>query len=382
LIAASQASAAAPSQPATQPAIVSVDAFPADAKLAPELAAKFKAKLVTLNVTNMPALQAMTELAKVSGYTIKPAYDNVFSNGNRRPGNITISAVDQPFWSVFRDICVQGNISIYNNGGESDRTIRIAPGNYNGPSGMRGTVSIKGPFMFVPTYLERENSIHMASPNKVNRNIYVQSQMYVEPSATIAEMSYDPIVDEATDDHGNSMASDKLANRPTNMQQSRGIGSYCRMSMRYPTTNPGSHITTIKGHIAAMVAGGGGGTLEAPDPLNAAETTKTVAGRSITFHSLKKEGSRYVLELVMHRGDGDTQQFYRSFNAPLVCHLTDAKDEEATSYMMGGSGNGDSITRRFGFDAGANPPTKLVVDVPGGLQQIDIPFELANLPLP
>src|SRR6185437_11024541 len=58
LIAASQASAAAPSQPATQPAIVSVDAFQADAKLAPELAAKFKAKLVTLNVTNMPALQA------------------------------------------------------------------------------------------------------------------------------------------------------------------------------------------------------------------------------------------------------------------------------------------------------------------------------------
>ncbi len=338
--------------PTTQPAVINLDPFAGDSKVSPELAAKLKAKLITFNVTNTPVLTALDQLGKQVGYQIKPAWDNVF-RGNRT-NNVTLSAVDQPFWQVLRDICVRGNVTIYNNGGDEDRVIHIAPGNYMGPSGLRGTVSIEGPFLLVPSYIERENAINMATPDKVNRNIHIQAQIYIEPSVVVSQMSYDPIVDEATDDHGNSMANTIGRLNPLvqnrNMQQSRGIGGWCRISMPYPTTNPGTHITKIKGHMTAMVAGGKGGTFEVPDPLNAAESTQTIAGQRMTFKSLKKENNAYRLELQIFTDGRDMQELFNG--GGIRYHLTDARGNEARSFNQGASGNGDSVTQFRGFAVG------------------------------
>ena len=189
--------------PTTQPAVVSIEAFSAgDTTIPPEVAGKLKAKLVTIHLQNTPVLAAMDELAKVSGYPIKPAWNNMFRG---KTMGVTYSADNQPFWLVFREICARGNITAYNNGGDSDHVIHIAPGNYMGPSGIAGRCRSRGRSCSclrmwsgkIPcTWVAGQGRPHDPYPG----------QIYVEPGAGVTQMSYEPVVDEATDDHGNSMA--------------------------------------------------------------------------------------------------------------------------------------------------------------------------------
>ena len=270
---------------------------------------------------------------------------------------------------------------MFNNGGEEERTIKIAPGNYGGPSGMRGPVSIKGPFFAIATYLERENTVNMATPANVNRSIHVQMQIAFEPGAAVSEISYEPVVDEAIDDNGNAMIpTARPRNFPQNMQHPRGVMMYESINLPYPTTNPGHHIVKIKGHVPAKVQTSSE-TMEIPDPLNAADTTKTLGGKSVTVSKVTKANGRYQVQVITTRGDDDPQSFSMNQTQPRL-HLTDAQGNAASQYTMGWNSDADKRTITYGFNPSAGAPVKLVVEVPTGVQEIGIPFELDNLPLP
>jgi hypothetical protein len=365
--------------PATQPAVIRAQAFaPGDPAIATtQMAQQMQTKLVTLNVTNVPAMTAIDELAKQSGYSIKPGYNGMFRG---KGPNISISATQQPFWVVMRDILTRANWSLYSNGGDNSHAIQIAPANYGGGA-VRAAASIMGPFFTTVSNIERENTVGMATPQNTTRTIHIQLQSYIEPKIVASEVSYEPMVDEAVDDNGNSMMPAPGPDR-RNMQGGRGIGWYGRVSLPYPTTNPGTHIAKLKGHVPARIRMGSE-PVEITDPLNAAETAKTVGGKRVTFKSLKKQNNgQYILELVFYRDNQDQQEFWRMTSQGLQLHLTDGQGREASYYNNGGSSDQTSSTQRFGFNNVQAPPVKLIIEVPTGMQEISIPFELVNLPLP
>ena len=378
-----------PAAPTTQQATIKPTAFaPDDPLVTPELAKAVEPKLVSLKVQNVPAVAAFTELAKQSGYEIRPGYDGMFTQRQRGHNlNVTLDIQNQPFWVVVREIGSRGSINLYDSGGNEDRVIQIAPGNYGGDGALRAAASIRGPFLVVVGNLQRINTVNMAKPAEVDRKIAVQIRTYIEPKIVTSQVSYEPMIEEAVDDNGNSM--NIPPREHDNMQSGRGVSWYGHFQLPYPTTNPGKRIAKIKGNIPATIQLASE-PMEIADPLKASETTKTLGKRTVTFKSLSKNGENYNLALVFYRDQSaDNDAYNRMWNETIPMKLTDANNRAYRYYNGGGNGSGDSITRNFTFQPNSSTrankpgePTKLTIEVPTGTMEIAIPFELVNLPMP
>jgi hypothetical protein len=349
----------------------------------PQAASVLSATPITMRVQSAPAMTALAELSKQSGYEIKPIDPRQTSRGP----NVSVEAVAEPFWAVLRDICAKGNLNLYSNGGNEERRIQIAPSNWGGQGMMKASASVKGPFMCVLSNLERVNNVDMSKPDEVSRMINVQLNVFVEPKVHAMQISYQPVVDEAVDENGNSMMPEHPVDERNSMQSGRGICWYESLTLPYPKNNPGHRIAKLSGHMGATIQLQSE-PIEIGDPLNAAETSKTIGGRHFTFKSLKKDGDRYMLELVFYRDGRNPQEFNQVFNESPTIKLTDAKGRAYGFYNSGGNGDGEKITRRFTLqkrsrgEEAPGEPVKLVIEIATATQNVPIPFELLDLPMP
>ena len=378
----------------TQRTVVSPQAFKPDDPVmkTPQTAKNLSATMVTAEFQNTPALKAFAELAKQSGYTIEPY--NMGGGNQARYGNVTAKIVNQPFWFAVRDVCTRGNVSLYYYGGGDDvDRIQLMPSNYGGQHMMKAAASIQGPYMTIVTNLDRVNTVSMGEPEKTDRRVNIQIYTWAEPKARPTQYAHEPVIDEAVDDNGNSMMPESSQRSP-HMQSNRGVSWYGYIRLPYPTSNPGKRIARLRGHIDAKIQLGTE-PWEIGDPLKAAETSKTIGGKKITFKSLKKnDAGRYTVEIIMYRGEKEEQQTFQNtaFSTEPVLKLSDSGDGRYQVWSSGGSSDGTKVTRQFQFNrrnpggsssAGDPPePNKLVMEFPTAMQDVAIPFELVDLPLP
>ena len=387
---------ARPAATTTQKVVVSDKAFPEgdSATTQPSggvVAAALTSTPVNANFNNTPAMQAFADLAKQTGYKIE-LYDR---GGRQGFGNVTYKASGQPFWAAMREICTRGNVGLYMWGGDEDRErIPILPSNYGDQAMMKAAASVMGPYLTVITNLDRINTVSMAHPEKTDRRIQIQMVTFAEPKAVPTQAAWEATIDEAVDDNGNSMMPTDNRNNDRNMQGGRGVSWNSNVTIPYPENNPGKRIAKLRGHIAAMVALGSE-PIEIADPLKAAEVTKTIGGQRFTFKPLKKAegggGGQYELEMVIYRDGKDQEAFNAIWQLSPNLKLTDAKGQVFRFSNQGGNGDGEKITRRFRFynRGGGEPapgdkdaPIKLVIAVPSATQNVNVPFELVDLPLP
>jgi hypothetical protein len=389
--------AAAPPRPVatTQRAVVAPQAFKPDDPVmkAPQAAKALSATMVSATFENLPAMKAFAEMAKQSGYIIEP-----YAGGGNNPtkyANVTAKIVDQPFWAAMREICTRGNVALYYYGDDEPGKIQLMPSNYGQQNMMKAAASIQGPYLSVVTNIDRVNTVNLATPDKTDRKVNLQIHTFAEPKARPMQYSYQPTIDDAVDDNGNKMVPDPNERQGPGMQSNRGISWYCYVQLPYPKSNPGKRIARVRGHIDAKVQLQSE-PWEIADPLKAAETSKTVAGKKYTFKSLTKSGdnSGYKLEIVVNRGADEDQNTFQqnAFNTEPVLKLTDASDGRYQPYSSGGTGGTDSVTRQFQFSRRGGgraasekdppAPTKLVIELPTATQDVPIPFELVDLPMP
>ena len=381
----------------TQRAVVAPEAFkPSDPVMqSPQAAKALSATLVSAKFENTPALDAFAELAKKTGYTIE-VYDNGGGNTTKY-GRVTATINNQPFWLAMREICARANVGLYYYGDSEADKIQLMPSNYGQQHAMKAAVSIQGPYMTVISNLDRVNNVNMAAPEKTDRSVNLQIYTFAEPKARPMQYAYQPTVDEAVDENGNSMvpdASDPQQQR--NMQSSRGVSFYGNVRLRYPTTNPGKRIARVRGHIDAKVQLGSE-PWEIADPLKATDQSKTFGDKKVTFKKLTKNGDgRYTAEFAFYRGENEDQQAFQqnAFQTEPVIKLSDAGDGRYQSWSSGGHSDGKQVTRQFTFNrrdssgrrvavsADAPEPNKLVLEVPTDVKDVAIPFELVDLPLP
>jgi len=113
----------------------------------------------------------------------------------------------------------------------------------------------------------------------------------------------------------------------------------------------------------------------------------------MTFHSLKKrDNGQYELQLTLYRDNKDPQVFQAFFNVSPNLKLSTPGGDTYQYYSSNSSGDGDKINRTFIFNrrgggrgdsaAKAPEPNKLVIQVPSATQEVNIPFELVDLPMP
>ena len=375
----------------TQRVVVAPQAFAADDPVManPHAAKALSATMVSATFTNTPAMQAFAQLAKQSGYAIEP-----YGGGGNNPtkyGNVTATINNQPFWAAVREVCTRGNVALYYYGDDDPERIQLMPSNYGQQHMMKAPASVHGPFLTVVTNLERSNTVQMNAPQQVDRKINIQIHTFTEPRARPTQYSYQPTIDEAVDDHGNSLVPPPGQERHSHMQSNRGLSWSGHFQLPYPTTNPGTRIARLRGHIDAKVQLQSE-PWEINHPLKAAEATRTFGGRKVEFKSFKSAEStgQYRLELVYHRNaDEDEQSFMAIHHTEPTIKLSDAKNTRYQSHGGGSHGDAKQITRTFTFyrqsgggGSGDAPPNRLVIEVATAVQDVKIPFELVDLPLP
>ena len=380
----------------TQRAVVSAEAFKPDdpAMKSPQAAKALSATMVSATFNKTPAMEAFAELAKQSGYTIEP-----YDSGGPAPryAAVTVTITNQPFWFAMREVCTRANVGLYYYGDEDPGKILLMPTNYGQQHMMKAAASIRGPYLTVVTYLSRINTVAMGAPDKTDRKVSIQLQGFAEPKARPVQYGYQPVIDEAVDDNGNSLAPDDSA-RQQHMQSGRGVSWNGHVQLPYPTTNPGKRIARLRGHFNAKMQLQSE-PWEIADPLKAGETSKTIGGKKITFKSMtKNERGQYTAEILFYRGENEDQQTFQqnAFSTEPVLKVSDSAKGRYQAYSSGGSSDGEKVTRRFRISrrspgraaAGAvskgepPEPDKLVLEIPSLTQDVAIPFELVDLPLP
>jgi hypothetical protein len=341
--------------------------------------------LVTLDVKDAPIRDVLEQLSKQTGYKIQPYNDSGFDQANLP--NITLSVKDQPFWQVMREVMNKGEVAVYESGNNDD-IMRMMPQRNMGRSMSNAPVSLNGAFMVLATNIQRNNSVDLSNPDNVQRSMSLQLQVYSEPKVNVLRYSYQPEIEEAVDDKGNSMA---------NKQNSHGGYSSGRQSvwsvgipLVYPDS-PGSKIARLKGKIR-MTVQTRSDKFEVSNLLETKDKTEKVGGRRVTFVSAKRNNNnQYAVKVVLYRDGMDQQAFYDMMNNPSGVRLLD-KDGKVWRYSGSGSGSssGDRYERemifynnRGGDEANApGEPVTFVWELPTGTQEITIPFEFSNLPLP
>jgi hypothetical protein len=238
----------------TRPAIVSLEAFAVGDTIlsSPDTAKAFAATPITFKCENMPALKALSEIGKLAGYKVKPAYDGWFQQGRNSPKSVTVSIVNQPFWAAVREVCARSGVNLYRNGGDED-FIGLAPGNYGGTGMMRSSASIKGPFMVCVNGVQRINTVDMSKPAEAKHEIHVNLGTWIEPKLKGEQVSYRATIDEAADDNGNDMTPTEKVDGHQNYQGGQGFSYWGEFTLPYPASNPGKRIARVKGHLAAKV---------------------------------------------------------------------------------------------------------------------------------
>jgi hypothetical protein len=376
----------------TQRAVITPEPFAGDEAVSksPQALKTLSATMVSATFSATPAMQAFADLAKKTGYRIE-LYEG--GRGQSNFGKVTATINSQPFWAAMREICTRGNVNLYYWSDEDATRITIMPSNYGNSGMMKAAASIQGPYMIVVTNIQRVNNVQMANPQNVDRHVDFQIVTFAEPKSVPVQYAYEPTIDEAVDDNGNTMTPTARDNEHRNLQGGRGLCFQGYFSIPYPTTNPAKRIARLRGHIPAVVQLGSE-PIEIADPLKSPQVTKTVGGQKLSFNSLTKtENGQYQLELVYYRGERDQQAFNSLWNITPTLKLIDAKDSRYQFNQSGGRGDGEKITRQFTFyrrsegggrdtSADAPQPTKLIISVPTATQEIAIPFELVDLPLP
>ena len=380
------AGTARPPAATTQRAVISAQAYKQTDPAAtdPQAVRALSASMVSATFTNTPALKAFAELSKQTGYRIEP-----YDNGQTRYGNVTATINNQPFWAAVREICTRANVNLYYYGGDTDNDlIPLLPSNYGNEGMIKAAASIQGPFMTVVSSLQRVNTVNLADPDRTGRSIHIQVYTFAEPKSVPVQYAYEPTVDEAVDDNGNAMTPEPRDPQHRNMQSGRGVSWHGYFQLPYPASNPGKRIARIRGHIDAIIQLGSE-PMEIDNPLKASETSKTVGGKKVTFKRMtSQENGRYEVELVLSRGENEDAGTFQqnAFNTTPSLKLIDDKDGRYQMWPGGGRGGQDEVVRQFTFNRRGNSPaaepTKLVIEIPSATKEIEIPFELVDLPLP
>ncbi len=342
--------------------------------------------LVTLDLKDASPEATITEICKQTGFVIQPSHESVWQQVS--PTAVTLNVKQQPFWNLMRDACARTGLAIYNSG-NNDRRIRLMAASQLGQNLFKCPAVINGAFMITVNSLQRSSTVNMANPQDISRSMYLQMTVFCEPKVRVIQYSYVPEIDEAVDEKGNSLINTSRGGAMRQMSSGGGILWNCSLPLQYPG-DAGQKIAKLRGKLRFVVQTRSE-TLEIPDVLKSKDVTKTVAGRRVLLKEFRKTSEgQYQARVVVYREGVEQQQFHESINNPGI-RLIDADGREFT-YNGANSSNSSNDTYEANFifsvrGGMAEPnapgePATLLWEFATASQEITIPFDFGDLPLP
>ncbi|CAN5457522.1 hypothetical protein BH09PLA1_BH09PLA1_30300 [soil metagenome] len=351
------------------------------------------ASLITLHMKNATLSDVFAEISRQSGSDLQPLPPELWE---LRPWpKVSFDFDNQPFWNVMRVVAEQTGIELkaWNNDG-----LHLIQG---APAAAGGRWTVTGPFLITLHRSSRSQVIDYGAGDSVNSDFALTFSAIAEPKLRVLRASYIARLDEATDDHGNSLLNkdddDELRRRSgldlAYIGNNAGQWQFtARLS--YPK-NMGTRLTVLRGSAMVQLQTRSE-TIEVPNILSANNAARSLGAMSLTVRDVKKTADRYEVSVMVARDPNrpeagpdaiDWQRVQQSL-ADLKIVDEQGRALERISFSSGGTDQSTEVMMSFSAtEAGGTrnrtgEPSKLVWRVATEVKDVLVPFEFKDVPLP
>ncbi|HXE54438.1 MAG TPA: HEAT repeat domain-containing protein [Tepidisphaeraceae bacterium] len=333
---------------------------------------------ITLHVSNTPPAQVFAEISRQCHAAIQTMPDNLWEQHGFQ--NLTLDVDHQAFWEVMPKICQQLGVDF--------RPFQYGMRLMRSGMQMQGVAAVEGPFMVIANQITY-NRTRMLGPNGAEHTQFgINFSVFPEPKIVVLRGSGSVQLDEAVDDHGNSL----LPPGGGRMGAWGGFAGYGQWNLyaplKYPQKNPGSRIVRLRGHTSFIVQ-----TkvqeLTIPDIMSVKNTTRTIHGMEVTFEDVRRQDANYELRLsVAHPNFGSPEWPQLMEQVQSRLRLEDASGHPLDHRGFVTNANNNAIQLQLTFARMPRPdghptgePSRLVWDIPTESKEVSVPIRFDDLPL-
>lgn len=328
---------------------------------------------ITLHLKDASAKEAFTALWAQVGKPLPGQGDVILLESSDK---VTLDCVDEPFWSVMLKLTELTGIGLQGTGDGSQLVWH----------GRRATPphAVSGAFLVQAESAQRTYVIQYSNGNATSSDFSVNFSVWPEPKLDVAAGpgARSVKIARAEDEHGREM----FDNQGGGGWRSGGAINFAvRLRSNHADAK---RLAVIAGSVTVPVNLRYASVEH--DKLNETVTHR-VGDVRITIEPIKKVNDRmYQIKLTAYR-DGATDEAWSLFNHQIFSsvRIEDA-DRQPLDRGGWGSAGGDGIkiegtlnyTRSQRGDKDTGEPVRLIWRIPVETREIEVPFELRDLPLP
>jgi hypothetical protein len=347
---------------------------------------------ITIKMDDVHPREVLAELAKQGHVFIEPnpktLWEDAAKESDPPPTKVSIDIQDKPFWVALAQVCEECDLTPQ--GSANGDAIPIEFARHNGAFD-KCPVSDGALATFVAMSIGRSSSIDFAKGNdQAERTCHVGLTGYFDPRLRIIEYHDAPAIESARDENGNDIAlvpaePDESTSNPSNPW---GLG--VEIPLNYQD-NLSHKLALLKGAVHATNA------IEFErfeiDVASAQGVEKSIGGCELSFIEVieDKKVRKYPklhaasMKLRVRRGEvkpEDWAKMQTTIEQGIGFQSADGRSC-VVDHSRGSNRRDDyEFTLTAPWKDEAQKPVKIVCEIPTKTEEIDLPFEFKDLPLP
>jgi hypothetical protein len=335
--------------------------------------------LITLDMKDAPAKDVIDAIARQAKTELAVWPDDVWGQVDKK--TLTLKVTRQPFWQVMKDVLPQFGLQL-NSHGPGDR-LRLMRGT---PNHMTGPAHLSGPFMVIATGANESRSIDYGKPDAAtNARTHIDVNVYVEPKLRVLAREYNPFIEEFVDDAGHSLVT---PGRGAGRHLSHSRDPLFNININVPQVEGRTkRIAKLKGSIRAVLMTKSD-RIEVPQITKAKGSSQSKGDWTIKVNDVTADASGAVILNVtilknVVGAANEESEWKRNvgFDSFTVVD-EDGRPLDKQGHSMSGNGKQWDGNFQFRRGRGTGEPAKLVWEFPVEAEEVQIPFEFKDLPLP
>jgi hypothetical protein len=328
--------------------------------------------IITLRMTDAHPRDVFQELGRQAGTHFEVQPSNLWDTLDQE---ITVELTRVPFWEAMKHVCAQANVFPRHWGSEQHIVLGQGQANWADGPGF-----VHGPFMVTASRITRSHSIDLAQTPQRRDDFTIQLTIMAEPKLRVLQ-SHPLVLEEAVDEHGRSLV--PPAERHTHVSSHPHWRINASGRMAYPQEPAPMRLVRLRGSMR-FVLQTQSQTLEVRDVLQAEESTHETAIGRIVIHPVSSSEHNTEVRATLHREGRSQEMWERANTLHRSARLLDAEDRPLPTGGGGWGGGNDQYELRWHFHSRdeVGPPVRFVLEIPTQVQEIDVPVEFDDLPIP
>ena len=336
--------------------------------------------IITIQGDDIPLRDVIKQLSEQCGVALETYPPDALEQ--QRGTRVALDIDHLPFWDAMRQITEKTGFTVQ----QWDNTgVKLMQGGQQ----FDGVSQVSGAFLVSAVRVSRSRSIELGGARNAYEDFQVLIGARAEPKLRLLRVAYAPNLDEAVDEHGNSLL--PAANASVAGGYAIAPAGAWQLPARLSAPpDMGRRIARLRGSFDVSIQTRTE-QLEVPDIVSARSVNKVAGGVRFVIKELRRNGDAWTLEMLA-RPDGATRDEWERMQQTLSTADIKLLDERGAALARTGSstsGGPEQIEmtiefspRAWGHDRKVGEPAKLVWTVPTETRDVSVPFDFKDLPIP